>query len=78
MITTAPATQTRPERLIPVNATTFRVLATTGRVLGHIAVHAGEEGSRYHARRYHVPTGTFVEQGAFWSMAEAVQCLRWL
>lgn len=61
-------------RLLPVGVGLWRVLDGTGRALGHLA--AREEGARFTALRFHAGTATFREIGAFWSAAEAAECLR--
>ena len=63
-------------RLLPVGAASWRVTAATGRVLGHVE-RIADPDERFRARRFHVPTSSFVELGTFWSVDEAVACVRW-
>lgn len=62
--------------LLPVGDGLWRVLDGSGRALGHLAVRREPAGARYEARRFHVAGGGFRQLGAFWTAAEAVECLR--
>jgi hypothetical protein len=63
-------------RLTPAAPFLWRVLDSTGIVIGHLqqVTHAG--GIRFRARRFHRPSQTFRDIGEFWSADEAVECLR--
>ena len=62
--------------LVPVASGRWRVIDPKGRVIGHLDAVATASGTRYSARRYHVPSRSFRELGEFWSAADAVECLR--
>lgn len=80
MSTIAPQRPTRPQReqLLPVGPDTWRLVDRSGRVLGNIVERATELGTRYLARRYHVPTQSHLELGAFWCIDDARDALRWM
>ncbi len=59
------------DRLIPVGTDAWRVIDVRGRALGHVK----RDGERFLARRFHVPTASYRELGAFWSMEEACACV---
>ena len=61
-----------------VSARRWRVLDRTGRVLGHLRAEAVSAGTRFHAERFDLAGRRLRELGAFWSAAEAVECLRYL
>lgn len=61
-----------------VSARRWRVLDPTGRILGHLRADERRDGTRFHAERFDPATGSLRELGAFWSAAEAVDCLRYL
>lgn len=60
--------------LVRINATTWRVLAASGRPLGNIAAVSEPEGVRYHAKVFTVSAGAYRLIGAFWSFEEARGC----
>ena len=62
--------------LVPVATGRWRVIDQKGRVIGHLDAVSTASGTRYGARRYHVPSRSFRELGEFWSAADAVDCLR--
>lgn len=55
----------------------WRVLDSSGRVLGHLRIVADPLGLRYRAERLHLATGTFRTVGEFWRADDAVQTLRY-
>ncbi len=63
-------------RLLPVGPDLWRVVDADGRAIGHLGAHRSPRGLRWHARRFHVPSRQFRTVGAFWTAAEAVECLR--
>jgi len=63
-------------RLMPVADGLWRVLEPHGRVIGHLRASGDGAQRRFHALRYHARDGRFREVGAFWSRAEALECLR--
>lgn len=73
---TPPLPSTSAMRLIAVAASRWRVVDPDGRAIGHLDAAPTAEGTRFRARRYHAPSGGFRELGAFWSAADAVDCLR--
>lgn len=72
MYPTLIAETTTRERLIPVGSDAWRVIDRSGRALGHVK----RADDRFLARRFHVPTATFRELGAFRSVDDACACLR--
>lgn len=65
-------------QLIPTGESSWRVVDGTGRAIGHIDLEHTAAGTRYHARRFHVPTLTNLQLGSFWSLEDARDCLRWM
>ena len=65
-----------PVRLSPAAPGLWRVLEGSGRVIGHIQARAAEAGLRYRARRYHAESRAFRDLGEFWSVGDAIDCLR--
>lgn len=63
-------------RLVPVTDRLWRVHAPSGRIVGHLGIRGDEDSRRFLALRYHPGDRRFREVGAFWSVAEAVECLR--
>lgn len=72
----APPRVPQPVSLLPVGSRLWRVVDGSGRALGHLAVRHESAGARYEARRFHVGDRAFRALGAFWTAAEAVDCLR--
>jgi hypothetical protein len=64
-------------RLAPIGEGRWRVVDPTGLIIGHIDARPDPSGVRYRARRYHPGARAFVELGAFWSVDDAVDCLRY-
>lgn len=63
-------------RLVRAADSLWRVLDSTGIVIGHLQGVTSESGVRFRARRYHAPTRRFRDIGDFWSADDAVDCLR--
>jgi len=64
-------------RLAPIGDGRWRVLGPNGLITGHIDARAALSGVRYRARRYHAPSRAFVDLGEFWSIDDAIDCLRY-
>lgn len=56
----------------------WRVLDRAGRALGQLVAGPGMDRPRFRARRFHPPSGTFIDVGEFWRAGEALECLRLL
>ena len=65
-----------PVSLSPAAPGLWRVLERSGRVIGHIQARAADHDLRYRARRYHAGSRAFRDLGEFWSVADAIDCLR--
>ena len=63
-------------KLIPAGPSLWRVLAPSGRVIGHLQAIAEARGIRFRARRFHAGTHAFRDLGDFWNADDAVECLR--
>lgn len=63
-------------RLIPVGDRLWRVVGATGIVVGHLRVDGEGARRRFVARRLRAPGGSFRDVGAFWTLREALECLR--
>lgn len=76
-----PATpRLRPElglRLHSAGADRWRVVDAAGLIVGHIDASHDARGIRYRALRYHSGARAFRELGAFWSLDDAVDCVRY-
>ena len=57
-------------------AVLWRVTRAGGEVVGYVERFAEERGTRFRAKRLVVRQQRFVPIGEFWSMDDAVQCLR--
>ncbi len=64
-------------RLVHVSEGRWRVVDATGRALGHLTADATTPERRYRAERFHAPTRSFRDLGAFWSADDAVAALRY-
>lgn len=65
----------RNVRLVAAAPALWRIVAPSGRVMGHLrAVRQGND-VRYSARRFHPASRTFRELGEFWSADDAVECV---
>jgi hypothetical protein len=83
MLTTTPSPQ-QPRlraglglRLIPIGENRWRLVDSAGLIIGHVDAFTEARGLRYRAQRYHPATRMFRELGAFWSLDDAVDCLRY-
>lgn len=65
-----------PLRLADAAPALWRVIDRSGRVIGHLQALAQGSGVRYRARRFHAASRAFLELGEFWSVDDAVDCLR--
>ena len=63
-------------RLAAAAPALWRVIDASGRVIGHIQALAEDAGVRYRARRFHVGSRGFRDLGEFWSVGDAIDCLR--
>lgn len=63
-------------RLLPVGAGRWRVVTRNGVVAGHVEASGDGPARRFRARRFHAATRAFRDVGEFWSVEEAVECLR--
>lgn len=63
-------------RLMPVAERLWRVLDPRGRVIGHLRVSGERAQRRFVALRFQARDRGFREVGAFWTRAEALECLR--
>ncbi|MFB8386643.1 hypothetical protein ACFC3F_05815 [Microbacterium sp. NPDC055910] len=66
-----------PLRLASAAPALWRVLDPTGRVIGHVQARNSTGGTRYRARRFHVGSRAFRDLGDFWSIDDALDCLRY-
>ncbi|QAY61468.1 hypothetical protein ET475_16860 [Microbacterium protaetiae] len=64
-------------RLAAIGAHRWRVVDAAGLIVGHIDEFRTARGIRYRALRYHAGSRAFRELGAFWSLDDAVDCLRY-
>ncbi|MBC7724298.1 MAG: hypothetical protein H7146_06055 [Burkholderiaceae bacterium] len=62
--------------LVQVNDTLWRVTRREGDVLGYIDLFHADAGSRFRARRLLSTRRTFVNDGEFWAMSDAIDCFR--
>lgn len=62
--------------LMPVGPTLWRVVDPTGRAVGHVLVDGDGGERRFVARRFRIADHAFRDVGAFWTLREAIECLR--
>lgn len=62
--------------LLPIGPGRWRVLDASGLIIGHVDTRPGMQGVRYRALRYRPASRGFLELGGFWSLDDAVDCLR--
>jgi len=62
--------------VIRLHDSLWRVTRAGGEVVGYVERFAEERGTRFRAKRLVVRQQRFVSIGEFWSMDDAVQCLR--
>lgn len=83
MLSTSDTTRTprlRPGiglHLATIGAGRWRVLDRAGLIVGHVDTVSEARGTRYRALRYHAASRSLRELGAFWSLDDAVDCLRY-
>lgn len=63
--------------LASIGESRWRVLDRAGLIIGHIDSFTEARGIRYRALKYHAASRAFRELGAFWSLDDAVDCLRY-
>jgi hypothetical protein len=54
----------------------WRVTRPAGEVLGYVESFPTAAGQRYRAKRLIARQSRFIIDGEFWSMADAIECLR--
>lgn len=69
-------TDTTAMGLVQAGPNTWRVRDRAGLVRGHVAAVPGPDGVRLRAMRFHPPSGRFRTLGEFWTLADAVECVR--
>ena len=77
---TAPSPRLHPGlglRLIPIGDSRWRLVDAAGLIIGHVDTVTEARGTRYRALHYHPGSRSFRELGAFWSLDDAVDCLRY-
>lgn len=65
-----------PVRLTDAAPSLWRVIDRGGRVIGHLQALTQAGGIRYRARRFHTASRAFLDLGEFWSVDDAIDCLR--
>jgi hypothetical protein len=63
-------------QLLPVRRDLWRVIDARGRALGHVLTRGTGPQRRYVAQRFRVAERAFRDVGAFWTLQEAIECLR--
>jgi hypothetical protein len=63
-------------RLMPVGRELWRVLDPGGRAVGHVRTTGTGRQRRYIAQRFRPAERGFRVIGAFWTLHEAIDCLR--
>ena len=83
MLSTSHTTRTprlRPSiglRLTTIGEGRWRLVDRAGLIIGHVDTLTEPRGTRYRALRYHAASRSLRELGAFWSLDDAVDCLRY-
>jgi hypothetical protein len=62
--------------LVPIRNGLWRVTRPDGQVLGYVEAFTAPHGERYRAKRLIARQRRFLVDGEFWTMADAVDCLR--
>jgi len=62
--------------LTRLRADLWRVTRPAGEVLGYVESFPTPSGQRYRAKRLIARQRRFIVDGEFWSMADAIECLR--
>lgn len=65
-----------PLRLADAAPSLWRVIDRSGRVIGHLQALTQAGGIRYRARRFQAVSQAFLDLGEFWSVDDAIDCLR--
>ena len=65
-----------PLRLASAAPSLWRVIDRGGRVIGHLQALSTTAGVRYRARRFQASSRAFIDLGDFWSIDDAIDCLR--
>ncbi len=65
-----------PLRLLETGPSLWRVVDRTGRAIGHLQAVSLAGGIRYRARRFQQTSRAFLDLGEFWSVSDALDCLR--
>ncbi|WP_374312625.1 hypothetical protein [Microbacterium sp.] len=65
-----------PLRLLEAAPSLWRVVDRTGRAIGHLQAVSQGGGIRYRARRFQQASRAFLDLGEFWSVSDALDCLR--
>ncbi|MBA8815937.1 hypothetical protein FHX48_001010 [Microbacterium halimionae] len=60
----------------PLPENMWRVTDGRDRIIGHLKAEETASGTQFVARRFHAATRNFRDVGAFWSAADAIECLR--
>jgi hypothetical protein len=62
--------------LVPLRGDVWRVTKPDGEVLGYVEQFCAAQGLRFRAKRFLARQRRFLIDGEFWSMADALECLR--
>lgn len=62
-------------RLVAAAPDLWRVVARSGRVIGHLQAIGEDPDTRYRARRFRAASRAFRDLGDFWSADDAVECI---
>ncbi|KZE91032.1 hypothetical protein [Microbacterium sp. TNHR37B] len=62
--------------LLRVSERCWRAMDRSGRVLGHIQARGESDARRYVARRFLTSRNAYRDLGEFWTLREAVDCVR--
>ncbi|MCW3494332.1 hypothetical protein [Microbacterium sp. SSM24] len=65
-----------PVRLLEAAPSLWRVVDRRGVVIGHLQALAKGGAIQYRARRFHATSRAFLDLGDFWSLSDALDCLR--
>lgn len=65
-----------PVQLLEAAPSLWRVVDRSGRVIGHLQALAKGGAVGYRARRFHAASRAFLDLGDFWSLSDALDCLR--
>lgn len=66
----------RELEVLQVNDALWRVTRRSGAVIGYVEGVPSEAGIRFRAKRYLPPSRRFLAEGEFWTMQDALECLR--